>query len=183
VWWHRRPRPVATRRANRADEFSAQPPPTGDIEFIVAQTGDWIRNADVKTGLLLTGLTVLFGTVSGHAHDLRALWTPGASRPASMWFLAGAVILLAVAFVLLLLVLLPRTKSAAGSRYAWPWIASTKIEELERLTPETLRTEGWQQAKQLADIAAFKYRRLVTAVWASAGSVICVLLWSLVRMT
>lgn len=28
-------------------------PTTGDIEFVIGQTADWIRNADTKTGCCL----------------------------------------------------------------------------------------------------------------------------------
>jgi uncharacterized membrane protein YeaQ/YmgE (transglycosylase-associated protein family) len=172
-----RSRPFPATRTE-ADQL---PPPTGDVEFIIGQIADWIRNADTKTGLLLTGLTILLGAVSAHVRDLRTLWTGDAGRPAAVWLLGVAVVLLAAAFGFLVVVLLPRTKSVGASRYAWPWIAKTSVEDLVRLTPDSMRREGWQQAKQLAEIAAFKYRFFAAVVWMSAVSVACFLAWSIVR--
>lgn len=156
-------------------------PVTGDIEFVVGQTADWIRNADAKTGLLLAALTVLLSGVSPHLGDLRMLWTGNADRPAELWLLGAAVVLLTLAFGLLVVVLVPRTRSAARTRYSWPWLERTSVEELARLAPASLRLEGWKQAKQLAGIAAFKYRYFTTAVWIFALSLACFLAWSIAR--
>jgi len=49
------------------------------------------------------------------------------------------------------------------------------------LKSASLRREGWQQAKQLAEIAARKYRLLTAAIWLSAVSVAFYLVWSVVR--
>lgn len=172
-------------RSRAAPAPSAPPEPTapvtGDIEFVIGQTADWIRNADAKTGLLLAGLTVLLSSLSPHVGDLRTLWTGDNGRPAALWLLAAAVVLLALAFGLLVVVLVPRTRSAGATRYAWPWLERTSVEELVRLDPDSLRLEGWRQAKQLAAIATFKYRYFTAAVWFSALSVACFLAWSVAR--
>lgn len=156
-------------------------PTTGDVEYVMGQTAAWIQNADTETGLLLTGLVILLGALSPHSHDLRTLWTGHDGRPVAVWILAVAIVLLAVAFGLLVLVLLPRTKTAAATRYAWPWLATASVEDLVRLGPDTVRREGWQQAKQLAEIATRKYRLFTAAVWVSALSVACYLVWSIAR--
>jgi hypothetical protein len=152
-----------------------------EIEFVLDQVSQWIRNADTKTGLLLTGLIILLGAVSSQAKDLRALWASNTSRPAALWFLGAAVVLLAIALGLLVVVLLPRTRLSGPSRYAWPWIAKASLDDLKELKPSSLREEGWRQAKQLAEIAAFKYRYFASAVWIAAGSVGCLLVWIVLR--
>jgi hypothetical protein len=152
-----------------------------EIEFILDQVSQWIRNADTKTGLLLTGLIIILGAISSRAKDLRALWASNASRPAALWFLGAAVVLLAIAFALLIVVLLPRARLSGPSRYAWPWIAKASLDDLKGLSSASLREEGWCQAKQLAEIAAFKYRYFANAVWVTAGSVGCLLVWTVLR--
>jgi hypothetical protein len=175
VRWHKNKAQPAVAQLDVARSGSA------DIEFILDQISQWIRNADTKTGLLLTGLIILLDAISSRAKDLRALWAGNASRPASLWFLGAAVVLLAIAFVLLVAVLLPRTRSSSPSRYAWPWIAKVSLDDLEGLKPNSLREEGWRQVKQLADIAAFKYRYFTSAMWVTAGSVGCLIVWSVLR--
>lgn len=88
---------------------------------------------------------------------------------------------LAIAFALLIIVLLPRIPLGGPSRYAWPWIAKSGLDDLKELKPNSLREEGWRQAKQLADIAAFKYRYFASAVWFAAGSIGCLLVWTVLR--
>ena len=170
-------------RSGRSRSVAARPPQgdessTADIEFVLAQTSEWIRNADTKTGLLLTGLLILLGAIGSRARNLQDLWSSNASRPAALWFLGAAVALLAIAFGLLIVVMVPRTGIDYPSRYAWPWIATTSLKDLEELKANSSRKEGWRQAKQLAGIAAFKYRYFTKAVWATAGSVFCLLLWT-----
>lgn len=176
VRWHKnKSQPAGTAQLDVARSGSE------DIEFILDQISQWIRNADTKTGLLLTGLIILLSAVSSRAKDLRALWAGNVSKPASLWFLGSAVVLLAIAFVLLVAVLLPRTPSSGPSRYAWPWIAKASLDDLEGLKPTSRREEGWRQVKQLADIAAFKYRYFTSAVWVTAGSVGCLIVWTVLK--
>jgi len=88
---------------------------------------------------------------------------------------------MSLALVLLILVLLPRTNPSGPTRFAWPWLVTTTVEDLVMLKSASLRREGWQQAKQLAEIAARKYRLLTAAIWLSAVSVAFYLVWSVVR--
>lgn len=169
------------RRSRNPDPRVRADPSTGDIEFVIGQTADWIRNADTKTGLLFAGLTILVGAIGPHARDLRTLWTGHDGRPLAAWVLGAAVVTLSLALVLLVLVLLPRTKPGGPTRFAWPWLATTSVEDLVGLKAASLRREGWQQAKQLAEIAARKYKLLTNAVWLSAISVAFYLVWSVVR--
>jgi hypothetical protein len=131
--------------------------------------------------LLFTGLAILLGAVSAHARDLRGLWSPHDGRPAAIWFLGAAALLLAMSFAFLVLVLVPRTKSPEPTRYAWPWLADASLNDIEHLQARTLRKEGWRQAQQLAKIAAFKYRYFSRAVVTSGLSVACLLIWSVLR--
>ncbi len=55
------------------------------------------------------------------------------------------------------------------------------MDDLKGLKPDALREEGWRQAKQLAEIAAFKYRYFASAVWVAAGSVGCLMVWIVLR--
>lgn len=176
VRWHRsKSRPAV------APQPDANGPNPAEIEFILDQVSEWIRNADTKTGLLLTGMIIILAAISSSAKDLRALWASNASRPAALWFFGAAVVLLAIAFALLIVVLLPRARFSGPSRYAWPWIAKASLDDLKGLSPASLREEGWRQAKQLAEIAAFKYRYFTSAVWVAAGSVGCLLVWTVLR--
>jgi Family of unknown function (DUF5706) len=174
-WHNNKSRPAVAPQPDPNDSSPAE------IEFILDQVSQWIRNADTKTGLLLTGLIIILGAISSQAKDLRALWASNASRPAALWFFGAAVVLLAIAFALLVVVLLPRARLSRPSRYAWPWIAKTSLDDLKELKPTSLREEGWRQAKQLAEIAAFKYRYFASAVWVTAGSVACLLVWTVLR--
>jgi Pycsar effector protein len=172
---------VPRRSRGNGDNRIVADPSTADIEFVIAQTADWIRSADTKTGLLFTGLTILVGAIGPHARDLRTLWTGHDGRPLAAWLLGAAAVSLSVAMTLLIMVLLPRTKPGSPTRFAWPWLATTSVEDLVGLKPDSLRREGWQQAKQLAGIAARKYKLFTAAVWLSAVSVAFYLVWSVVR--
>jgi hypothetical protein len=176
VRWHSR-----KHRSAVASQLEVSDSNSAEIEFIVDQISQWIRNADTKTGLLLTGLAVVLGAISSQAKAVRVLWEIHASRPAALWFLGAAIVLLALAFALLIIVLLPRVPLSGPSRYAWPWIAKSSLDDLNELKPNSLREEGWRQAKQLAEIAAFKYRFFASAVWVSAGSIGCLLVWTVLR--
>ena len=176
-----RRRNAANRSGPAREEPDGQHQSTDDVEFIIGETSEWIRNADTKTGLLFAGLAILLGAVSDHAHDLRALWTAHESRPAAIWILGAATILLAASFALLVLVLVPRTTTSGQTRYAWPWVANATPTELEQMGTDTLRSEAWRQAHQLAKIAAFKYRYFTRAVVTSGLSVTCLLIWSVLR--
>jgi hypothetical protein len=137
-------------------------PPT--FEVLLGQTGEWIRSADTKSGLLLAALTVLLASVSSSARSLRGLWSGHPDQLGALISLAGSVVLLAVAYALLVAVLLPRHSSTAVTRYAWPWVNTASLETLEQLTPDSRRTEAWRQAKQLAAIAARKLTLFTAAV-------------------
>src|SRR5713101_321252 len=128
-----------------------------DVEFVLAQTADWIRNADTKTGLLLAALTVLLAAISSQAHRLRHLWAGHGRIGWVLMALAASVVLLGMAFALLVAVLIPRTKTPI-TRYSWPWIASVPLTELERLSADSARSEAWMQAKTMSEIALHKYR-------------------------
>lgn len=176
VRWHSNRSQPAVAPQPEADGSSP-----AEIEFILEQVSQWIRNADTKTGLLLTGLIIILGAISSQAKDLRVLWADNVSPPVALWFFGAAVVLLAIAFALLVVVLLPRARLSGPSRYAWPWIAKASLDDLKELKPTSLREEGWRQAKQLAEIAAFKYRYFASAVWVAAGSVGCLLVWTVLR--
>jgi hypothetical protein len=176
VLWHSR-----KHRSAVANQLEVGDSNSAEIEFILDQISQWIRNADTKTGLLLTGLAIVLGAISSQAKEVRALWEIHASRPAALWFLGAAIVFLAIAFALLIIVLLPRVPLGGPSRYAWPWIAKSDLDDLKELKPNSLREEGWRQAKQLAEIAAFKYRYFASAVWVAAGSIGCLLVWTVLR--
>lgn len=176
VRWHSR-----KHRSAVANQLEVSDSNSAEIEFILDQISQWIRNADTKTGLLLTGLIIVLGAISSQAKEVRALWELHTSRPAALWFLGAAIVFLTVAFALLIIVLLPRVPVGGASRYSWPWIAKSGLDDLKGLKPNSLREEGWRQAKQLAEIAAFKYRYFTSAVWVAAGSIGCLLVWTVLR--
>jgi pycsar effector protein len=178
VWW----RPERRRRSDHAQPPERRnDPKVSDVEFLIGQTGDWIRSADTKAGLLLGALTVLLGWLSSSAGSLRGLWSGHPQRLGALVFLATCVVLLVVAIALLIAVLIPRRSTPAATRYAWPWVHRTSLEDLKALTPDTQRTEAWRQAKLLAGIASRKHTLFAAAVWFSAGSTACFLAWSVLR--
>jgi hypothetical protein len=152
-----------------------------DAEFVIGQTGDWIRSADTKAGLLFGALAVLSGWLGSSAEGLRGLWSGQPHQLDALIALAGCVVLLAVANVLLVGVLIPRRSTDAATRYAWPSVSKKSLDDLLALTPETRREEAWKQAKQLAEIASRKHDLFAVAVWFSIGSVLCFLTWSVLR--
>lgn len=173
MWW---------RPDRRRDEVATPPQPDlSDVEFVIGQTSDWIRGADTKAGLLLGALVVLLGWLSSAAGHLRSLWSGHPDNLPALIALAACVALLAVAIGLLVGVLVPRRSSPPASRYAWPWISRVPVEEVLALTSESRRREAWLQAKQLAGIAARKHSLFTAAVWVSAGSTTCFLVWSVLR--
>ena len=88
---------------------------------------------------------------------------------------------LAVAYGLLVAVLVPRTTGLQPSRYSWPWLATQSLAQLEALAPSTARSEALTQARTLAGIAARKYKFFALAVWASGASIGLFLIWSVLR--
>lgn len=154
---------------------------TGDVEFLLGQTGEWIRAADTKAGLLLAALTVLLGGISSSARNLRGLWSAHRNHTAALTVLAISVVLLAIAYALLIALLLPHRSSPTATRYAWPWVHKTALRKLESLPLESRRKEAWVQAKQLASIASRKLGLFTAAVWASTASTACFLGWSVLR--
>ncbi len=151
------------------------------MEFVLGETAQWIRSADTKAFLLLAALTVLVGGMSSSARELRALRSRQPHDLDSLIILAASVLALSFAYCLLIAVLLPRRPSTGDTRYAWPWVNATSLPDLERLGPDSKRTEAWRQAKQLAAIAARKHALFTAAVWLSAVSTACFLTWSVLR--
>lgn len=129
---------------------------------------------------LANGADIGPGVVGSQARDVRALWTHDASRPAAIWVLAAAILSLAIAYVLAISVLVPRTRSVR-SRYAWPWLATASADELLALRPGEAPAEAWIQAKALAVIARIKFSRFKLAVWATAVSVALLITWGILR--
>jgi hypothetical protein len=171
------------RRRSQSTSPSERPsqPDVSDAEFVIGQTGDWIRSADTKAGLLLAALTVLLGWLGSSVGTLRCVWSGHPQRLGSLLALGGSVLFLSVAVGLLIAVLLPRRSAPTATRYAWPWVHRTSIEELLALAPDSRRVEAWRQAKQMAMIAAHKHTLFTAAVWFSAGSVACLVVWGVSR--
>jgi hypothetical protein len=176
------------RRAERRRQSERAQPPgrrddpdVSDVEFLIGQTGDWIRSADTKAGLLLGALTVLLGWLSSSTESLRGLWSGHPQRLGALVILGVCVVLLVVAIGLLIAILVPRRSTPTATRYAWPWVHGTSLEDLVALTPESRRIEAWRQSKHLASIASRKHTLFAAAVWFSAGSAACFLAWSVLR--
>lgn len=172
-------RPERQRQRRRA-ELEKAAADVSDAEFVIGQTGEWIRSADTKAGLLFGALAVLLGwlsTSTGELHGLRS----GQLHRLDTIALAGCAVLLAVAIVLLVLVLLPRRATPPTTRYAWPLINKMSIDDILELTPTTRREEAWKQGKQLAQIASRKHFWFTAALWTSTGSVICFFAWGVLR--
>jgi hypothetical protein len=154
--------------------------PGEDVRLVIEQTGEWIRNADTKTGLLATAVSVLVAAgASKMQHTEITTWSHSATGILAL--AAGGAFLFAVAIAAshMLAVLLPRTTVATDpSRFSWPWISGrSQIEIDSQVASVTARREAWIQAKTLADIAKVKHHYFKRAVAWSAVSAGFFLTW------
>jgi hypothetical protein len=146
---------------------------------VIEQTGEWIRNADTKTGLLATAISVLIAATAGNMH--RKQFTAWHSVSGVVSICAGGIFLgcAILAVVHMLAVVIPRTKVAGSiSRFSWPWLAAhTEAEINSQVRRIGARREAWAQAKALADIARAKHHHFKRAVAWSVASSGCFLAW------
>ncbi|MFJ3940063.1 hypothetical protein [Streptomyces parvus] len=149
------------------------------MRFALEQTGEWIRAADAKTGLLGAALAVLVAAITAkfdRAHVANWSEFPGDAIKAGL--LAVTLISLVKSAYNMKSVLAPRTQPGSeATRYSWPWVESTSIEGLVQLPPSTSRREAWVQAKTLAIIAKEKHRNFTVALRWSAITTGFFLLW------
>ncbi|WP_433265699.1 hypothetical protein ACQPWR_00885 [Micromonospora vinacea] len=121
--------------------------------------GNWIVNADTKTGFLATGLTVLGAAAFT---QLRRFIS---TAPFSGWrdLFAGLLVSVALAgiasgAVFVVSAIIPRTGAPAGfSRYAYPSLAIQPQGFVPALDAEEQRKEAWVQARALSLIAIKKF--------------------------
>ena len=163
--------PKHRRRAQGVETSKSDDPDTSDAEFVIGRTGEWIRGADTKAGLLFGALVVLLGSMGSSSEKLRGLWSGAMPPTASTIALAICGALLAVAIGLLVAVLIPRRSSPEVTRYSWVWLAKGSAEGLAELGADGRRKEAWSQARQLAKISARKHSLFAGAMWCSVGSV------------
>lgn len=151
-----------------------------DVEFVIAQTGEWIRAADTKAGLLFGAVALLGGWAFASARAELALVRAGVAEPLGLLAIGLSALVITVAGGLLLAVLMPRV-GISVTRYAWPWVAAVQLPDVMSLGTETRRQEAWIQAMALARIAGTKHRLLRGASWCSALGGATLLMWSLLR--
>lgn len=153
--------------------------PGEDVRFILEQTGEWIRAADAKAGLLGAALAVLVSAITvkfDRAHVENWSNFPGDAIKAGL--LVATMLALVKSAYHLKGVLLPRTQPGSEStRYSWPWVESSTADRLMQLSPSTSRREGWIQAKTLAIIAKEKHQNFTAALRWSAITTGLFLLW------
>ncbi|MFE2423644.1 hypothetical protein [Streptomyces hokutonensis] len=159
--------------------------PGEDVRVILSETGEWIRNADTKTGLLATVLAVLLGVISQKAEN-KDIIPPfsDATDYVGFCFLVVTVGAIVVSYFFFYRVLSPRVAVPdADTRFAWPWIAHSSVATLVNLTPSAAREEGWTQAKALALITQEKFRYFKRGLVTSAISGVFFLVWLVIIST
>ncbi|MCC8453392.1 MULTISPECIES: hypothetical protein [Streptomyces] len=144
--------------------------PGEDVRFVLEQTGEWIRAADAKTGLLGAALAVLVAAIAAkfdRAHIAHWSDFPGDAIKGAI--LVATMLALIKAAYHMKGVLLPRTQSGdEDTRFSWPWVEKSTTEDLVRLSAATARREAWTQAKTLASIAKAKHEQFTYALkWSS----------------
>lgn len=153
--------------------------PGEDVRFTLEQTGEWIRAADAKAGLLSAALAVLVAAITAkfdRAHVVNWADFPGDAIKAGL--LAATLLSLVKSAYNLKGVLIPRTQPGSEpTRYSWPWVESASLEEIVKIPTSSSRREAWVQAKTLATIAKDKHRNFTTALRWSAITAGSFLLW------
>lgn len=153
--------------------------PGDDVRLTLEQSGEWIRAADAKTGLLGAALAVLVAAITAkfdRAHVAHWSDFPGDAIKAGL--LAVTLFSLVKSAYNMKNVLIPRTQPGSErTRYSWPWVESASIEELVQLPHSTSRREAWVQAKTLAAIAKAKHSNFKIALRWSAITTGFFLLW------
>jgi hypothetical protein len=148
----------------------------------VSEFGQWIRNADAKTGALVAVhglvLTVLAGELS-HSEG----------PPAMRWYMMAGflscVAASAVAIGCLFGTQLPRVNTPDGpgpSALAFPAVAAWRPGSNGWIGGEDLSVQAWRQAGALAGIAIIKYRWLRRATLATAATLATFLFWTVLSM-
>ncbi len=162
--WQRRNRAAGP---SRASSFTGPPEPAapvpapdhGDGRDAITYFAGWIGNADTKSGLLATGLTVLGVTSAQRAHDILHATPAGWRGVVAASCVLLSLLGIAVSAVYLTLALAPRTSPPpAFSRYAFPAIAQREPGFVPDLDGTQQRAEAWIQAHALATVALTKYR-------------------------
>lgn len=135
-------------------------PPPEDAFQALSSVNSWVNNADAKIGLLAAALTVLAGgAVRERALVEDTITGDSTGRTSGALALFGlCVVALAVAAVCLLRGLRARVADDTPSRFAFPYAASAKLDELTRARPGQIRREAWMQVQTLSIIAMRKYR-------------------------
>ncbi|MEU1171926.1 hypothetical protein [Streptomyces microflavus] len=144
--------------------------PGEDVRFVLEQTGEWIRAADAKTGLLGAALAILVTAITAkfdRAHI--AHWSDFPDGAIKGVMLMTTMLALIKSAYHMKGVLLPRIQPGDGdTRFSWPWIDKTTTEQLIRLSSATTRREAWIQAKTLSSIAKTKHEQFTYALKWSA---------------
>ncbi|MFB8383075.1 hypothetical protein [Streptomyces rubiginosohelvolus] len=153
--------------------------PGEDVRLVLSETGEWIRNADTKTGLLATVLAVLLGVISQKAEkkDLFPPFPEGLGY-VTFAFLVMTVIFIAASYWSFYRVLAPRVDiPSMSTRFAWPWIAYASENALNNLDARSVRKEAWVQARALALISQAKFKFFKRGLATSAAAGCAFLVW------
>ncbi|GGZ78907.1 hypothetical protein [Streptomyces rubiginosohelvolus] len=153
--------------------------PGEDVRLVLSETGEWIRNADTKTGLLATVLAVLLGVISQKAEkkDLFPPFSEGWGY-VPFAFLVLTVTAIAASYWSFYRVLSPRVDiPSMSTRFAWPWIAYVSESALGNLDARSVRKEAWVQARALALISQAKFKFFRRGLATSAISGCAFLIW------
>jgi hypothetical protein len=167
------------RAVERADSQVESHDPGEDVRLLIEQTGEWIRSADAKAGLLGAALAVLVSAIAAKFDRPHvAHWSdfPGDAIKATL--LVATMLSIVKSAYHMKGVLIPRTPPGAeATRYSWPRVADLPVDHLTALPAADSRREAWVQAKTLSIIAKVKHRQFILALRWSAIATVLFLIW------
>ena len=151
--------------------------------YTISDFGQWIQNADTKSGMLGALLGLMLAGVTSQLDLVGRTLGPQRHAPVAALF-AVFVVSLFVAGTCRGLTQLPRlTVPTAVRRLAFPAVAGRRASAPGRPDAVELRDEAWRQAETLAGIAMRKFRYLRVGLLSSGLCVVTFLTWLAVSAT
>jgi hypothetical protein len=142
-----------------------------DARFVIDHVASWITNADLKAGLLATGLIFAIGVLADQrAAIARQLLFRSATDGVAVAAAAAAIFAFLRSALYVARTVSPRVESTPANRFSWPSLADADVDELLGASAETVRREAWEHARQLARITRVKFAAVAVAVhWFCVG--------------
>lgn len=165
----------------RKQALVSRDPDPADAFFAINHFAAWVSNADTKAGFVAAAAAVLGGGLVSQIPRMTTLLPfCGLREWSSLALIAAAGVALLFTLVFLMVSLRPRGYVESFSRFSWPDVSQTPLEVLVQAPSHDVRREAWQQARNLAIIAAWKFSAVRRSLWCLAAAAAFGLAWSLV---